>query len=290
MSRDLAPALPARTTEIVDVRRYPLGDPQSTAFRRIVERARGELRSVGCTVLPGFLDSAARELARCEGASVADLAYSGAETVNVYNTVPDFGLPSDHPGWTTVDRGNSFVARDQIPESSVVQRLYTSAAFRRLVAACFGLTVLHELADPLSALCLNVVAPGREHPWHFDTNEYTVSMLTQEPDGGGEFEYCPNIRSVRDENLDAVRAVLDGRRSGRRLPLRVGDLQLFQGRYSLHRVSTVRGTTARHSAIFAFSQRPGVVGTPTRARQLFGRVCPEHEAAASGTCVDGLLV
>ena len=82
-----------------------------------------------------------------------------------------------------------------------------------------------------------------EHPWHFDTNEFTVSMLTQAAEGGGVFEYCPNIRSAAAENFDDVRAVLAGRGEHlvRRLTLRPGDLQLFQGRYSLHRVSTVRG-------------------------------------------------
>ena len=67
----------------------------------------------------------------------------------------------------------------------------------------------------------------------------------------------------------------------RRLELRPGDLQLFRGRYSLHRVSTVRGERARHTAIFAYSERPGVLGSAERTRQLFGRVLPEHTAAAA---------
>lgn len=131
-----------------------------------------------------------------------------------------------------------------------------------------------------------------EHPWHFDTNEYTVSMLTQEAEEGGSFEYCPNIRSAEDERFDDVRDVLDGRpaRQPERLPLRPGDLQLFKGRYSLHRVSPVRGGLARHSAIFAYSERPGVIGSVARTRQLFGRVLPGH-LAAEGRAVrgDGLL-
>ena len=140
-----------------------------------------------------------------------------------------------------------------------------------------GLNV--AVAPDGSPLTLNVIAPGRAHPWHFDTNEFTVSMLTQEADGGGVFEYCPNIRSATAENFDHVRAVLAGE-SGlvRRLGLRPGDLQLFLGRFSLHRVSTVDGKIARHSAIFAYSERPGVIGSPERTRQLFGRVLPEHLA------------
>jgi hypothetical protein len=178
-----------------------------------------------------------------------------------------------------MERGNAFVARDHIPASSIISRLYTSPLFQRFVADCFGLPELHELADPLSGLTLNVIAPGRAHPWHFDTNTHTVSMLTQAAEDGGTFEYCPDIRSAADENFAAVRSVLAGdTRLVRRLDLRPGDLQLFKGRFALHRVSTVAGPVARHSAIFAYSERPGVIGSAERTRQLFGRVLPAHLA------------
>lgn len=144
----------------------------------------------------------------------------------------------------------------------------------------------------MSALCLNVVKPGMEHPWHFDTNEFTVSLLTRQSQDGGVFEYCPGIRSAEAENFDDVRRVLtgDGGDIVRRLTLRPGDLQLFKGRYSLHRVSTVGGDTARHTAIFAYSERPGVIGSVARTKQLFGRVLPEHLAAEGRAVrVDRLL-
>lgn len=275
------PSDDARVIEqVVDTDRYPLTDPEGR--RALVARVRRELAEVGCCVLADFVRPELRETLRREGAAIADRAYHDVETVNVYNTEPDPSLPPGHPARTTMERGNAFVARDEIPAGCVVDRLYTSALFRGLVAECFGRERVYELADPLASLCLNVVTPGRSHPWHFDTNELTVSMLTQECDAGGVFEYCPNIRSAQEENVDDVRAVLEGRGADltRRLTLRPGDLQLFLGRYALHRVTPVRGTTPRHSAIFAYSERPGVVGTVARTRQLFGRVTPEHLAAA----------
>jgi hypothetical protein len=55
-------------------------------------------------------------------------------------------------------------------------------------------------------------------------------------------------------------------------------------------VSTVAGPRARHSAIFAYSERPGVIGSAARTRQLFGRVTPAHLAAAARTVrVDELM-
>lgn len=277
---------------VVDTGRYPLNAPPgSAAAGRALEVVRRELAASGCCVLPGFIRPEALERLRFECARLAPLAYYGDETVNAYNIAPETPLPPGHPGLVSMRRGNAFVPRDRIPADQFIQRLYASRAFQQFVAACFELPAVHELADPLAGLCVNVVAPGREHPWHFDTNEFAVSLLTQEADGG-EFEYCPGIRSATRENVEDVAAVLAGHgdRFVQRLRLRPGDLQLFLGRYSLHRVSRVTGPAQRHSVIFAYSARPGVVGSLSRTRQLFGRVLPEHqEAAGQPVRVDALL-
>lgn len=278
--------------QVINTARYPLAEPASADWRAVVARTRRELRESGCSVLPDFVESALGDALRSECAAAAPLAHYDVETVNAYNIAMDPSLPDGHPGRIAIQRGNAFVARDRIPVESIISRLYASDLFQHFVASCFGLSRVHELADPLSGLCLNVVNPGMEHPWHFDTNEFTVSMLTQEPQAGGVFEYCPNIRSVEAENFEDVRSVLTGHgeRLIRRLSLRPGDLQLFRGRYSLHRVSTVRGVVARHSAIFSYSERPGVIGSVARTKQLFGRVLPEHLAAEGRAVrVDRLL-
>ncbi|WP_197672106.1 arpA protein [Alloactinosynnema sp. L-07] len=290
MNRMIAPG--ARVIEqVVDTARYPLADPAGEGWHAAVSQARAELRADGCSVLPDFLRGDLREALRAECAAVAPLAHYDVESVNAYNIPLDADLPEGHPGRLIMERGNAFVARDRIPAESIIHRLYTSELFQRFVAECFELDALHEFADPLAGLCLNVVSPEKGHPWHFDTNEFTVSMLTQQSNTGGVFEYCPNIRSAGSENLDDVAAVLtgEGERLINRLSLRPGDLQLFKGRYSLHRVTPVHGDTARHSAIFAYSERPGVIGSLERTRQLFGRVLPEHLAAAGTVRGDELL-
>jgi len=267
--------------QAVDTERYPLSAPTSTDWKKAISAARQELDCSGCTVLPGFIRSSMVEALRLECSSVVSSAYYDVETVNVYNTAADVSLPEGHPLNTMMERGNAFVPRDTIPEEFLIQQLYASQQLQHLVASCFHLSRVYELADPLAGLCLNVLTPGRSHPWHFDTNQFAVSLITQGPEAGGSFDYCPNIRSANTENFDDVGQVLAGRGEHliRSLWLRPGDLQLFRGRYSMHRVSAVQGGTERHSAIFAYAERPGVVGTVARTRQLFGRVLPAHLAA-----------
>jgi hypothetical protein len=273
--------------QVVDTACYPLSEPTSVTWKEVVSRVRYELQHLGCSVLPHFIRSSRHDELRLQCAEITALAHYDVEFVNAYNVALDAPLPESHPARTTMERGNAFVARDHIPKQFLIHQLYTSPLFQYFVASCFELPRVCELADPLAGLCVNVVAPGRSHPWHFDTNEFTVSLLTQESQAGGIFEYCPNIRSAQAENFDDVRGVLDGREHLiRRLPLRPGDLQLFKGRYSLHRVTSVRGDTARHSAIFAYSEHPGVIGSVARTKQLFGRVLPEH-LTAEGHAIRG---
>jgi hypothetical protein len=271
----------AEIDQVVDTDRYPLDHPGSPAWSAVVARARADLRAEGATVLRDVVRPELRDRLRAEGDAVAPHAHTAVAAVNVYNTDPDPTLPADHPARVVLSRRNAFVARDHIPAEHLVARLYAHPGFHRLLAACFELPEVHPLADPYSGLTLNVVVPGHDHPWHFDTNEIAVSLLTRGPESGGSFEYCPEIRGPGRENLAGVRAVLDGDRGPvRTLDLRPGDLQLFRGRFALHRVTTVSGASSRHTAIFAYSDRPGVVGSPTRTRQLFGRVDAAHLAAA----------
>jgi hypothetical protein len=269
-------------TDIVDTARYPLHDPGGEGWVRAVESVRAELRESGCSVLRDFVAAEHREALRAECASIADRAYYEEQTVNVYNTAPDDSLPDWHPARRTTLRGNAFVAREDIPAEHLIHRLYTDELFHRFLADCLERPRIHPLEDPLAGLVVNIVNPGKEHPWHFDTNEFAVSMLTQQPQDGGVFEYCPHIRSAESENFADVGEVINGggRDRVRQLPLRPGDLQLFHGRYALHRVSAVAGEVARHSAIFAYSDRPGVVGSAERTRQLFGRVTAAHGTTA----------
>ena len=106
-------------------------------------------------------------------------------------------------------------------------------------------------------------------------------------EAGGTFEYWPCIRVPGNENYGAVQAVLNGNRRGVRcLDLRVGDLQIFHGRYSLHRVTPVRGV--RHTVLFSYTREPGVIGNQLSTSNVYGQVLPAHVGAETQRHDDGL--
>ncbi|ORU93580.1 MAG: arpA protein [Cycloclasticus sp. symbiont of Poecilosclerida sp. N] len=270
---------------IVDLDKYPLHFGVPPGRQEMLERCHTLLEKDGCCVLPNFIRPEAIEQIAAEGEMVAPEAYYQSETVNVYNIKIEQRLPVGHPAEVQFQRENAFVARDKIPPSHLIQKLYTNTFFQKFLADCFRLPKIHPLADPLAGLCLSVLKPGKSHPWHFDINEFTVSLLTRQAEEGGVFEYCPGIRGPDAENFSLVREVLDGKADDciQQLGLHCGDLQLFCGRYSLHRVSSVEGERERHSAIFAYTQEAGVVGGLARTQQLFGRTLDVHTIAERAT-------
>ena len=138
-------------------------------------------------------------------------------------------------------------------------------------------------------MIVNLAEGGGGFPWHFDTNNYTVTLAIQNAESGGEFQYSPHLRTPTDENYAGVEAVLDGDPALiRTLHLEPGDLQIFKGGYSLHRVAPLSGSTVRYVAIFSFVEESGMVGSPERTRQLYGRVLPVHLERA-GLRADALI-
>lgn len=251
-------------------------------YRALVRRCREQLASTGCAVVPGFLTPEGLARMKAEGERLGPGAHFNQTHTNPYNCADDPDLPDDHPQRIFNDRTNGFVAGDMIGPDTAIRRLFHDARVQAFVADCLEVKRVYEYADPLADLVINVLRPGCQHPWHFDTNEFIVTILTRESESGGRFEYCPGIRSPRDENLEGVSRVLHGDRGPvQELDLRPGDLQLFFGRFSLHRVTRVTGSEERHTVILGYTKEPGVVGKPQRTRTLFGRVTAEHEAAAA---------
>ncbi|WP_163576318.1 HalD/BesD family halogenase [Halomonas faecis] len=277
----LADAEALDLSDIVDTARYPLHRPDDPALLETVETARAHLDREGCVVLRGFLRQDRLGRVREESARMAETSFYNTREVNAYFTADDPELPERDPRRLFMTRTSGFVTRDMITADTLIHRLYVSRAMKSLVQRCLGEPRIYEYADPYAGLVLNVLPDGTEQPWHYDTNEFIVTMMTQQPESGGVFEYCPNIRNPQDENYAEVGAVIRGERTQgvKRLDLRPGDLQLFKGRFSLHRVTRVEGDTPRLTAIFAYSQAPDVVGRLERTRQLYGRVSEQHMLA-----------
>ncbi len=268
--------------ELLDLDRYPMHEPSSAGYLAAVREARAGLRRDGCAVIKDLVRPAAVRVISDEIAARKHTTHFSTQHINPYfHVTPNPDYPDRHPVNTFIERSSGFIPGDAWEPSTATSRLFHSTELASFVADCLEVDALHCYADPLAGLTANILEPGQQFTWHFDTNEFAVTVLVDEADDGGLFEYAPMIRSADDENFDGIQEILEGGTEGvHTLNLRAGDMQIFRGRYSLHRVSRVPlGSSPRHAAIFAYTEEPGVIGRLERTRQLFGRVLPEHEAA-----------
>ena len=76
---------------------------------------------------------------------------------------------------------------------------------------------------------------------------------------------------------DEVRKVINGDRTRvRQLVLEPGDLQIFKGRFTLHRVTKVEGDNSRYLCIPSYVLDPWRVNTPEHSKAIYGKVLPIH--------------
>ena len=125
------------------------------------------------------------------------------------------------------------------------------SAFDPFIRNCLQHKNFYRFADPLADVIVYMAEEEEGFLWHFDTNNFTFALAIQSAEEGDLFVYAPNIRA-EGENFPALRAVLVGASDlVRSLVPKLGDLQIFKGRYSLYRVTALRGATPRYVAIFS---------------------------------------
>ena len=56
------------------------------------------------------------------------------------------------------------------------------------------------------------------------------------------------------------------------VPMTPGTLMLFEGRWSLHRVTPIRGSTPRYVGLFGYDTKPGTMSSELLKQVRYGRI------------------
>jgi len=286
------PEHPINPASLVNTSRYPVDSAENPQYQKNLTLTRARLERDGCAVIPDFLSPLGLSQLLAEAEERRNLAYFSANTkTNVYFSADDPSLAKDHPRRIFLERTNGFITSDCYDNTSASRALYNWPALMTFIQDCLGKDRLYIYEDPVSNMIVNVLTPESQFNWHFDTNEFTITMLLKSAVSGGHFEYAPNLRNANDECYEDVRAVLCGEaQQVTRLNLAAGDLQLFLGRFSLHRVTKNTGLSDRLLLIMSFAEKPGMIGSVERTRELYGKVTKRHlEAQAQRVRADKLM-
>jgi len=211
-----------------------------------------------------------------EAAALMPVAHRRDRMLGAYGRAPDDGITADHPMRRTSPYRMRVLATDQLDAAGPTLALYEWEPLTALVRDLLGLDRLYRVEDPLMRCNVTYLSEGDEHGWHFDGNDFVVSLMLQAAERGGAFEYAPGIRTAEDENFDGVAAVMDGRPGlSRLLAVEPGTLALFRGRRALHRVTRVEGARPRIILLLSYDERRETVWGPEAQRRVFGRAAGE---------------
>lgn len=254
--------------DIVALERYPLNE---TDFQ---DRCKDIIGVDGVFVFENFVRPSVIAKIQKEGEGNRHLAYFCEQKHNVYLTDPDPNYPMDHARNREVISSKGCITDDQIPADSPLHTIYDSEMFRNFLCQVLGENTLYDYADSLSSINLHYADEGRELGWHFDNSSFAATLMIQEPEAGGVFEYVKNVRSADDGemNFDAVADVLDDRTPVETLSMPAGTLVLFRGRNALHRVTPTIGKKTRMLVVFAYNSKPGIAISESAAMTFYGRV------------------
>ncbi|MDH3451964.1 MAG: 2OG-Fe(II) oxygenase, partial [Gammaproteobacteria bacterium] len=221
-----------------------------------------------------FLTPGALAAVRSESEQNRHAAYFCTREHNVYLTPTDPAFVHDHVRNRTVISSKGCITHDQIPQTSPLRTLYDAPEFREFLCAVLDEPSLHAYADPLSSINLHYAEAGQELGWHFDNSSFAVTLMIQQPEQGGEFEYIGGLRDADagDMGFAAVGRVLDGDIRPQTLAIDAGALVLFRGRNAIHRVTPVVGNRTRILVVLAYNAEPGVSLSESARMTFYGRL------------------
>ena len=258
--------------EILNLAKFPFDNPGSQSWLALVEKCQVDLEKNGMFNLEGFVKPDALSKAVEELKPIIDtLAFVHKRRHNIYFKKEIPGLGADHPALTMTETINHTVCYDQIP-NSIPAWIYEWPPFIVFLAAVMKKDALFPMRDPLARLNVMSYRDGEQLNWHFDRSEFTTTLLLQSPEHGGDFIYRSDLRSDDDPNYDGVAKLLRGEdKDVKTLNLSAGTLNVFRGKNTAHKVSTIRGKRERVIAVFSYFDRPGVVFSKEDLIGFYGR-------------------
>ncbi len=254
--------------KIINLDKYPLSE------RSFQHTCKETIDHDGVLVLKDFITPGTIEQICKEGEENQHLAYFCEQRHNVYLTDPDPDYSMDHVRNREVISSKGCITDDQIPLTSPLHTIYDSDVFRSFLCKVLGEEGLYDYADTLSSINLHYADEGRELGWHFDNSSFAATLMIQQPEAGGVFEYVKNVRDADsgEMNFDSVEGVLNGKTPVETLSMPAGTLVLFRGRDAIHRVTPTIGGRTRMLVVFAYNSEPGIAISESAAMTFYGRI------------------
>ena len=258
--------------DILDLDRFPLHQPDSQAYRELVQRCQYELADNGLFNLEGLVKSSALEEMVGSILPVMETdSFTHSRSHNIYfkKSIPE--LAKDHQALLEFTTVNHTVCADQIPDNLLI-KIYEWPPLVAFLERVMEKPKLFTMDDPLARVNVMAYYQGEALNWHFDRSEFTTTLLLQAPKSGGVFQYQKDLRSDHDPNYEGVgEFVTSDYADAANLFLSAGTLNVFKGKNTAHRVTPVEGGLERLIAVFSYYESRNVLFSEEERVGFYGR-------------------
>ena len=269
---------------MINYNQYPINASSTSEYDALVKMCKEQLGHQGFVSLRRFLQpSSVDELV----SGILDIEKKGwgfysTERHNVFledhapSSLDDHDINSLHPRHIQLKSSKLIInAKALSPHATELDNLFHSAAFLDFMCDVLQ-TKLYPSIDEYGKYYANIFHEGDGLNFHFDRSEFSISLILQPAQEGGKFEFVPNSRDVVEGwremplNTEDLQSLLDSNEYKSHAPeLAAGDLYLFRGQNSLHRVSEIKRGT-RINVILTFNTVPDVTLNSYTLKTFFG--------------------
>ena len=270
-------------SNIVDTFRYPLDDSDGAAYKKLISRCRQQLEQDGCCLLPDFLKPNALDNAKQEAIALAKggfqmnhhFAYDDVNDETLSRDLDSF--PVDHPRRFKSLTKIRFIARDLISVLNPIQCVHNWPNICTFLQNVLQMPAIYPNECPLSSCVFTVAERGELQDWHFDGNHFIVTIMLEDSNEGGHFEFVRGLRGPnKEDKFESIAQVINGNYPAVRRPeIKPGTLTVFRGKYNLHRASVVEGNGRRIMAVLSYETEPGKTGTDEYLKLFYDRTLSE---------------
>ena len=258
--------------EYINSENFPLDRSDSDDWKSLVDQCKSSLEETGACILRDFVRLLTLERMTQEADQSIHQSHFCKDNHNVFFEDDDNSLSVDHPLRIREDTSLNSIPYDLIDSQDALHQLYNWDPLMNFLSSVLGHT-LYRMADPMAALTVNCMIEGQNHGWHYDQSQVTITLLIQKPDEGGLFQCVPDLRKNDYNNYSRLGAILNGSDAGVvTLDVEPGDLLIFAGFYSLHRVTPVKGGKTRYVGTLCYKDEPNVMNSPEVQKLFYGRV------------------
>jgi len=165
--------------EIINLEKYPINDIGSLEYKELTNYTRKQLNEDGCCLLPNFIKPDSIRRMKNEVDKNLNKIYFTSDKHNPYFTKDDKTLPEDHPKRIFSVRQSGYLNSNDLETESDLNKFYDLEEMLKFTSDSLEVFPLHKWADPLGKNPYSVMHTDNYFPWHFDGNEFTLSILVQ---------------------------------------------------------------------------------------------------------------